>query len=144
MCLLSISDNAYIEAQKFGKSPALCAADSPFMTDLDQCQNCVVANSDSTNVSLTTYDGPEFAPFIEFCDSQANSSATTLISSQLSALSVAATVQATLSLKASEGSVSIVTQISTLISVSISTVEKASATSSKISYFITDVRGDVC
>jgi hypothetical protein len=66
MCLLSISDNAYIEAQKFGKSPALCAADSPFMTYLDQCQNCVVANSDSTNVSLTTYDGPSLLHLSNF------------------------------------------------------------------------------
>lgn len=144
MCLPSISDNAYIEAQKVGQSPALCAANSTFLADLDSCQTCIVANGDSTDVSLTTYIDPEFVPFIDFCGSQANSSATLLISSQLSLLSVAATVQATLSLKASEGSVSIVTQTSTLISISILTVEQSSATSSKISCFIINVRGDVC
>jgi hypothetical protein len=143
MYLPSISDNAYIEAQKVGKSPALCAAGSTFLTDLNQCQNCVISNSNSTTVSLTTYTDPEFDPFIDFCASQANASATSLIASQLSILSVAATIQASLSSKVSEGSVSIVTQVSTLISISISTVQEPSTTSSKISYFITYTREDI-
>jgi hypothetical protein len=144
MCLSSILDDAYIEAQKVGKAPALCATGSPFMTDLSECQDCLVANDNSTELSLTTYTDPQFAPFIEFCGSQANSSASSLISSQLSVLSEAATIQAALSSKVSEGLVSIVTQTSTVISVSILTMQESSVTFSKIFYFIIDAWGDVC
>ncbi|KAE9373225.1 hypothetical protein N431DRAFT_226243 [Stipitochalara longipes BDJ] len=126
----AVCNNAYIEAQKAGKTPALCAAGSAFLADVGQCQDCIVAHGDSTNASLTTYVDPEFAPFLDFCaNSTTNSSGSSLISSQLSVLSVAATIQAALSSKASEGSLSIVTQISTVVSVSILTVQEPSATS---------------
>ncbi|EHK97352.1 hypothetical protein M7I_6910 [Glarea lozoyensis 74030] len=60
-------NNVYIEAQKVGKSPALCAPDSAFQSDYSSCQQCVVDNGDTTKVTLQTYVVPQFEPFINFC-----------------------------------------------------------------------------
>jgi hypothetical protein len=143
------SDNAYIEAQKIGLTPALCASGSAFLSDYDVCQTCVIENSNSTNVSLTTYTEPEFASFLSFCNNQTNSSNNGPISSLLSLFSAASTVEAALSSKVPEGSVSVVTQTQTqtviLTSVSIVTVGGASsATSGKTSSSILNVRGVAC
>jgi hypothetical protein len=140
LTISSILDNAYIITQKIGKTPALCAVGSSFMTDYASCESCIIENANTTSVSVTTYTDPEFGPYVDYCNAQANSS---VVSSQADVLSMAATVQAALSSKASEGSVSISTQISTLISISISTVEVSSAAPSKISCFITDDKGDI-
>jgi hypothetical protein len=147
------SDNAYIDAQKVGMSAALCAPGSAFESDYTACQTCIVANSNSTNVSLTTYVDPEFASFLSFCDAQApaNSSNNASISSQLSLLSAASTVEVALSSKASEGLVSVVTQTQTqtqtviLTTVSIVTVGGvSSAASGKISSSILNIRRVAC
>jgi hypothetical protein len=66
----AVCNNCYIEAQKVGKSPALCAPGSAFKTDLGACDDCVAAYEGSTKVSLQTYVNPEFAPFINFCSAQ--------------------------------------------------------------------------
>jgi len=143
------SDNVYIEVQNTGLTPALCAPGSAFESELNACQLCVVANSNSTNVSLTTYALPEFASFLSFCDNVANASNNASISSQLSLLSAASTVEVALSSKALEGSVSVVTQTQTqtviLTSVSIVTVGGvSSATSGKASSSILKVRRVPC
>jgi hypothetical protein len=66
----AVCNNCYIEAQKVGKSPALCASGSAFETELGACNGCVVANGDSTKATLQTYVDPEFAPFMSFCSAQ--------------------------------------------------------------------------
>jgi hypothetical protein len=63
-------NNCYLEAQRVGKSPALCAPGSPFESDYASCQSCVAANGDLTKVSLQTYVVPEFEPFLSFCQAQ--------------------------------------------------------------------------
>jgi hypothetical protein len=143
------SDNAYIDAQAVGLSPALCASGSAFESNYTACQTCIIANSNSTKVTVTTYVDPEFASFLSFCDNQTNSSNNASISSQLSLLSAASTVEVALSSKASEGSVSVVTQTQTqtviLTSVSIVTVGGvSSATSGKTLSSILNVRRVPC
>jgi hypothetical protein len=143
------SDNAYIEAQKVGLSDALCTPGSAFELDYTTCQTCIIANSNSTNVSVTTYTDPEFASFLSFCNNQTNSSNNASISSQLSLLSAVSTVEVALSSKGSEGLVSTVTQTQTqtviFTSVSIVTVGGvSSATSGQTSSFILNVRGVAC
>jgi hypothetical protein len=61
-------NNCYIEAQRFGLSPALCQSDSAFESDYSSCQDCVTNNGDSLKISLLTYVDPEFAPFVSFCN----------------------------------------------------------------------------
>jgi hypothetical protein len=143
------SDDCYIEAQQVGLTPALCTPGSPFQLDYTLCQECIIANGNSTNISLTTYTDPEFASFLSFCNSQTNSSNNASISSQLSLLSAASTVEVALSSKGSEGLVSTVTQTQTqtviFTSVSIVTVGGvSSATSGQTSSFILNVRGVAC
>lgn len=66
----AVCNNCYVEAQKVGKSPALCAPGSAFNTDLGSCEDCVAANGDSTKATLQNYVSPEFAPFLQFCNAQ--------------------------------------------------------------------------
>jgi hypothetical protein len=66
----AVCNNCYIEAQKVGKSPALCSSGSAFESELSACESCVQANGDSTKATLQTYVSPEFAPFITFCNAQ--------------------------------------------------------------------------
>ncbi len=66
----AVCNNCYIEAQKVGKSPALCASGSAFVLDLRACNDCVQANGGSTKVTLQAYVDPEFEPFISFCSAQ--------------------------------------------------------------------------
>lgn len=60
-------NNCFNEAQKVGKSDALCASDSAFNVDLETCRTCVENNGDSSKVTLQTYVEPKFQPFIDFC-----------------------------------------------------------------------------
>jgi hypothetical protein len=66
----ALCNNCYIEAQKVGKSPALCSSGSAFESDLSACESCVQANGDKTKATLQKYVSPEFAPFINFCNAQ--------------------------------------------------------------------------
>ena len=113
----SISDDVFIEAQRIGKTPALCAADSPFVISYDNCQNCIIANGGNTTSVMSAAVSPQISEYLRFC--QASPADNSSVNSQLSAVS---TAQAVLSSKVAEGLVSILTQTSTLISVSISTV----------------------
>lgn len=63
-------NNCFVEAQKVGKSPALCDPNAPFQQDLAGCQDCVSANGDQTKSTLQTYFNPEIAQFVNFCSVQ--------------------------------------------------------------------------
>jgi len=62
----SLLDNAYLEAQKVGKVPALCEADSPFQRYYPGCYKCIEQNI-STAGNVTAFVDPKFAQFIDFC-----------------------------------------------------------------------------
>ncbi|KAL5323249.1 hypothetical protein ACEPPN_007783 [Leptodophora sp. 'Broadleaf-Isolate-01'] len=95
-------NNAYIEAQSEGLSPALCAADSLFISAYEACSSCVNANSDGSAVPKG-YVQLQFAPFVDFCAAQTpvpgnatapapNATEVAIFSSQLSVLSYIASV----------------------------------------------------
>lgn len=85
-----------IEAQKAGKNPALCDPNSQFQTDLTSCNQCVLANGNTTNATLATYTQPEFAQFIDFCaaNSTASPSQQSYILSQQSQASLVSSLEA--------------------------------------------------
>ncbi|KAI1086732.1 hypothetical protein F5B19DRAFT_478159 [Rostrohypoxylon terebratum] len=56
-------NNAYLSAQKIGKTPALCAANSTFRSYAVTCENCV-GESIKSDTSLSTLE-----QFVEYCDS---------------------------------------------------------------------------
>ncbi|KAJ9144808.1 hypothetical protein NKR19_g6340 [Coniochaeta hoffmannii] len=60
-------NDCYLEAQAVGKSPALCAAGSPFNISYTDCNNCINENSGQTKMSTKAYLDPKFAQFINFC-----------------------------------------------------------------------------
>ncbi|CAG8955837.1 hypothetical protein HYFRA_00011706 [Hymenoscyphus fraxineus] len=65
-------NNAYIDAQKIGKTPALCAKNSTFQVEYLSCQDCVLINSDSdptAAISITT----RFQSFLDYCAQPAQS-----------------------------------------------------------------------
>ncbi|RDW72939.1 hypothetical protein BP6252_06846 [Coleophoma cylindrospora] len=61
-------NNCYIEAQKTGKSPALCDAGSAFKQDYGACQQCVSFHSQGTQRVLTGRVMTEFQQFLGYCD----------------------------------------------------------------------------
>lgn len=61
-------NNCFIEAQKLGKSPALCVRDSAFNVQLDACRQCIDANEPTVKGSSQIYVEPKFAVFLEFCN----------------------------------------------------------------------------
>ncbi|KAL5050839.1 hypothetical protein BDW71DRAFT_203557 [Aspergillus fruticulosus] len=74
---VSSSDAAAVEAQSTGKSPALCAADSPFMDKYDQCTLCVERYpTDTTNDTIPApvpdVIASSFSEFLEYCESLDN------------------------------------------------------------------------
>jgi hypothetical protein len=60
-------NNCFLEAQKVGKSAALCAAGSAFQQDYAACQECAVANGDTTQSSLKLNVIPDFQQWLTFC-----------------------------------------------------------------------------
>jgi len=54
-------DNALIEAQKVGKTPAICDPNSPFQNDYKNCNECLLANGDPNNASNITTTNPQIA-----------------------------------------------------------------------------------
>ncbi|PQE17490.1 glyco X protein [Rutstroemia sp. NJR-2017a WRK4] len=64
----SAVDNAYLDAQKIGRAPELCAADSSFNTDYSNCQACVFINSENATVAQV-YLTPQFGAFLDYCSS---------------------------------------------------------------------------
>lgn len=64
-------NNCFIEAQRVGKSDALCDPDSAFQESLATCEDCVATSGDPTKLTLQNYVEPQFAQFIDFCSVQA-------------------------------------------------------------------------
>ncbi|KAI0892351.1 hypothetical protein F4806DRAFT_479563 [Annulohypoxylon nitens] len=56
-------NNASYEAQRVGKTPALCSPDSLFRTSYESCQNCAWNNT----VAATEYWGPVLLQFTNYC-----------------------------------------------------------------------------
>ncbi|CAG8983387.1 hypothetical protein HYALB_00000554 [Hymenoscyphus albidus] len=65
---IEVSDDVYIEAQKTGTSPALCAPNSTFQVGYHNCQDCVQKFGDPTAAIPS-----DFQPFIEYCAQPAQS-----------------------------------------------------------------------
>ena len=61
-------NNCQVIAQQTGKTPALCAPTSAFLSYLAACRQCVAANGDATQSTLKRYVEPQFAQFLGFCD----------------------------------------------------------------------------
>ncbi|EPE28929.1 hypothetical protein GLAREA_00087 [Glarea lozoyensis ATCC 20868] len=97
VCFAQCND-AYTEAQRVGKSPALCADGSAFLVDVDFCNLCVVKNS-AVNLtqSQTTYIVPEFEPFLSFCGASPGGESAYIMSVQSAASSLGLFSTATLS-----------------------------------------------
>ncbi|PQE21800.1 glyco X protein [Rutstroemia sp. NJR-2017a BBW] len=81
----SAIDTAYLDAQKIGREPELCAADSSFNTDYSNCQACVFINSENATVAQS-YLTPKFGIFLDYCSSLPTSGSA---SSAISATSTA-------------------------------------------------------
>ncbi|KAK0740490.1 hypothetical protein B0T18DRAFT_210161 [Schizothecium vesticola] len=65
----STCNNAYLEAQTVGKTPALCGPESTFIEYYKSCSDCISANT-SPDLALEAqkaYLEPKFAQFINFC-----------------------------------------------------------------------------
>ncbi|KFY64232.1 hypothetical protein V496_03394, partial [Pseudogymnoascus sp. VKM F-4515 (FW-2607)] len=67
-------NNALGVAQEIGKTPALCAAGSPFLNFVSACRLCVASNGDATQQSLQGYVVPEWQQWIDFCDAHGSES----------------------------------------------------------------------
>ncbi|PQE16422.1 glyco X protein [Rutstroemia sp. NJR-2017a BVV2] len=65
----SAVDNAYIDAQKIGKVPELCSAESSFNTHYSSCQACVATNSANDTATQQVDLNPTFGEYIEYCSS---------------------------------------------------------------------------
>jgi hypothetical protein len=77
-----MADNAYLAAQAEGKSPALCANGSAFLTLADTCNDCIATFSTTTaNTTNQTYPDPDLSQFIDYCSVHAAASAVSTISS---------------------------------------------------------------
>ncbi|KAK8072489.1 hypothetical protein PG996_005837 [Apiospora saccharicola] len=61
------TDDAYLEAQRIGKGPALCAPDSHFLEAYNNCVSCSQENDPSLKAADTTFLGPSFRQFVEYC-----------------------------------------------------------------------------
>ncbi|KAE8446191.1 hypothetical protein EG329_012416 [Mollisiaceae sp. DMI_Dod_QoI] len=83
-------NGAYLEAQRVGESPALCAPNSSFIEDYSNCTNCLATHSESANITSFTI---EFRPFVDYCtnltvaNTNSNASQQLLLSSELAAAS---------------------------------------------------------
>ncbi|KAK1825816.1 hypothetical protein QBC39DRAFT_400131 [Podospora conica] len=63
-----VCNNAYLEAQTVGKTPALCESTSPFMNYYTiGCVPCINANAADPAQVLKEYIEPKFAQFINYC-----------------------------------------------------------------------------
>ena len=60
-------NNCYIEAQRVGKSPAICLGTSRFSVFRANCDDCVVANGDIVKRSQQTYFNPRIQEIVGFC-----------------------------------------------------------------------------
>ena len=65
------TDDASLEAEQVGKSPALCDQDSNFSSLLDQCTDCVREATESGTASNDLIP-PELSQYIDYCASLGN------------------------------------------------------------------------
>ncbi|KAF4624488.1 hypothetical protein G7Y89_g13681 [Cudoniella acicularis] len=81
-------NNAYIEAQKVGMTPAACNTSSTYQEFYAECTQCIEANSIDTAISVSTYIDPLFGNFTAYCADITNSTSSpeqqSLIASQAS------------------------------------------------------------
>ncbi|KAK0612539.1 hypothetical protein B0T17DRAFT_511722 [Bombardia bombarda] len=74
-----MNEDALLEAEYLGKTPALCDSRSPFMSYYTACMKCTYVNSEPNStepVSYVSYVGVgSFDQFIEWCESLAPESA---------------------------------------------------------------------
>ncbi|THV54194.1 hypothetical protein BGAL_0032g00220 [Botrytis galanthina] len=90
----SACNNAYVEALKIGKEPALCS-NSPFNNEYSSCQECVAANSSDPAAVNKNYLEPQFRQFFEYC---ASINASSIASSAVESTTVATTLSVASSL----------------------------------------------
>lgn len=84
-CLTIVIDNAYLEAQQVGETPALCDSGSAFFEYYNSCRTCLA----STNTTIAEAF-PALQEFVDYCDvlsPQGTSSAPSSTPSGSSALS---------------------------------------------------------
>ncbi|TGO17255.1 hypothetical protein BTUL_0019g00450 [Botrytis tulipae] len=93
----SACNNAYVDAMKIGKSPALCS-NSVFNNDYSSCQACVAANSSDPAAVNENYLGPQFEQFFEYC---ASLNASSIASSAVESTTIATTLSVASSLLSS-------------------------------------------
>jgi len=77
-----ICNNAYLEAQSIGKTPALCDARSAFRNYYDGCQACIGANAPDVKLVTKSYLDPKFAQFVDYCSSSPAQSQVTTTAAQ--------------------------------------------------------------
>ncbi|VBB74006.1 Putative protein of unknown function [Podospora comata] len=67
----NLCDSAYLEAQRVGRDPDLCAPGSVFLDILDECKVCIADNTDDTKYEEIerVYLEPNFRPWLDYCDS---------------------------------------------------------------------------
>ncbi|KAJ5327205.1 uncharacterized protein N7506_010307 [Penicillium brevicompactum] len=72
-------NDAALEPQMIGKTPALCKSDSAFMENLDNCEACVTNNADSDTGSddYSSQLLPTFTQWLNYCSDMTTSTSTT-------------------------------------------------------------------
>lgn len=97
-----LPDNAYIEAQQTGETPALCEANSTFVLDYSKCTQCITLHSgdSASNNSAFTI---EFSRFVDYCSNLTAANANTDASRQIlfSELAAASTLSSLISVYSS-------------------------------------------
>ncbi|TGO30827.1 hypothetical protein BPAE_0003g01120 [Botrytis paeoniae] len=91
-------NNAYVEALKIGKKPALCS-NSSFNNVYSSCRECIAANSSDPAAANENYLEPRFEQFFQYCASlNASSIATSIVESTtvVTTLSVASSLLSSL------------------------------------------------
>ncbi|KAF8857031.1 hypothetical protein BDZ45DRAFT_691217 [Acephala macrosclerotiorum] len=97
VCYAACND-CYIEAQKIGLVPALCASNSPFELSYSACAACVTANGDTAQNSTSVITLSELDPYVNFCKgAAAQASADAIFSSFAASVTVTQSVYVTVS-----------------------------------------------
>ncbi|KAK4444040.1 hypothetical protein QBC34DRAFT_416036 [Podospora aff. communis PSN243] len=84
---VDICENAYLEAQSIGKTPALCDPRFGFRNYYDGCQACIGANVADVKLVTQTYLDPMFGQFLEYCASAPTITSTSIDSALLASIS---------------------------------------------------------
>ena len=85
---MSTSDAAFIEAQRVGLVPELCAVNGMFQTQFQMCITCLKENNLDVIDALRTYIGSEVEVVFEYCDTVPTQSfaSTTMMVTTITAL----------------------------------------------------------